>query len=209
MENNEDDNDFSNDLSGISTRTLLRRLKTSQIVTGNEILKQQKRALDEELLTDKQALKEVEAYANALGNPNIIDNILMGGIIGSAALKHELVELSALRRADLDIGNSNDIGEIKQKFFQAFDTHEPQHYIPFHLEALKAELEYAANKLRAKGIDVDLGMIAKALYQLDIEEQSVEGGLSRKFDKTTMELDALNISYPFNQPIPEDLKNAL
>jgi hypothetical protein len=105
METDGDNNDFSDELSGISARTLLRRLKTSQILKGNEILKQQERALDEELLTDKQALKEVEDYANALGNPNIIDNILL--------------------------------------------------------------------------------------------------------DKTTFELEALNISYPFKVPIPEELKNAL
>jgi hypothetical protein len=147
-----DNNDSADELYGISARTLLRGLKTSKILKGNEILKQQNRALDEELLTDKQALKEVEDYANALGNPNIIDNILMGGIIGSAALKHELVEITALRQAGWDIDNLNDIGDIKQKFVQALDTHEPQHYIPFHLEALKAELEYAAEKLCAKGI---------------------------------------------------------
>jgi hypothetical protein len=209
MGSNGYNNDSADDLYGISARTLLRRLKTSKILKGNETLKQQCRALDEDLLTDKQAIKEVEDYANALGNPNIIDNILMGGIIGSAALKHELVELTALRSAGLDIDNTNDIEIIVQGFKKAFRIHQPQQYIPFHLEALKAELEYAAEKLRAKGINVELGMIAKALYYLDVEEQDMDGGLSGKLDKTTIELDALNISYPFQIPIPEDLKNAL
>jgi aryl carrier-like protein len=204
-----DHNDLDEELYGISTRALLRGLKSSQILKENERLKQQGRALDEALLTDKQALKEVEEYAKALGNPNIIDNILMGGLIGSAALKHELVELSALRRAGLDIDNTQHIELIVQGFKKAFIIQQPQHYIPFHLEALKAELEYAADQLRAKGIDVELGMIAKALYHLDVEEQDMEVGLTGKLDKTTFELDALNISYPFKVPIPEELKNAL
>jgi hypothetical protein len=52
-------------------------------------------------------------------------------------------------------------------------------------------------------------MIAKALYYLDMEEQYLERGLTGKLSKTTFELDALNINYPFNISIPEDLKNAL
>jgi hypothetical protein len=202
-------NDSADDLYGISARTLLRGLKISKILKGNETLKQQYRALDEDLLTDKQAIKEVEDYANALGNPYIIDNILIGSIEGSCALKHELTEVAALGCAGWDIDNISDIEVIKQKFAGALDTQEPQYYIPFHLEALKAELEYAAEKLRAKGIDVELGMIAKALYHLDLEEQALERGLTEKLNKTTFELDALNINYPFKVPIPEDLKNAL
>ena len=197
------------ELYGISARALLRGLKTSQILKHNETLKQQGNALDEELLKDKGAVKEVEYYANALGNLNIIDNILVGGIEGSCALKHELVELSALQGAGYDIYNANDIEIIVQQFKQAFKTSLPQQFIPFHLEALKAELEYAQEKLRAKKIEVGLGMIAKALYHLDVEEESLERGLTEKLDKTMIELDALNINYPSGEPIPEELKNAL
>jgi len=187
----------------------LSKLKTSKILKANEELKQKERALDEALLKDKQALKEVEDYANALGNSNIIDNILIGGIEGSTALKHELVELAALHSAGWDIYNPNDIETISRRFEQAFKTYQPQQYIPFHLEALKAELKYAQEKLRTKGIEADLGMIAKALYRLDMEEKNLERGLPKKLDKTMMELAALNINYPFNESIPKELKNAL
>ena len=67
----------------------------SKIVKANQALVKQERGLDTELLKDKQAIKEVEAYTKALGNPNIVDNILVGGIEGSAALKHEMVEINA------------------------------------------------------------------------------------------------------------------
>jgi hypothetical protein len=33
--------------------------------------------------------------------------------------------------------------------------------------------------------------------------------LTEKLDKTVTELEALNINYPFNKPVPEELKNAL
>ncbi|MEN8215864.1 MAG: hypothetical protein ABFS56_05710 [Pseudomonadota bacterium] len=202
-------NEETDELYGISARALLRGFNTSKILKHNETLKQQDRALDDELLKDKGAIKEVEDYANALGNPNIIDNILMGGIEGSCALKHELVELSALRRAGWDIYNTGDIEIIVQRFKQAFEIYQPQKYIPFHLEALKAELEYAQEKLRAKDIEVGLGMIAKALYHLDVEEKSLDRGLTEKLDKTIIELDALNINYPSGESIPEELENAL
>jgi hypothetical protein len=52
-------------------------------------------------------------------------------------------------------------------------------------------------------------MIAKALYHLDIEEQYFELKLTEKLDKTVTELEALNIDYSFNEPIPKELKNAL
>jgi hypothetical protein len=145
-DNNEEELQLADELYGISARALLHQLKTSKILKANEQLKQQNRALDEELLTDKQALKEVEYYADALGNPSIIDNILMGGIEGSTALKHELVEIAALRRAGWDIYNPNDIEAISLRFEQAFKLHQPQQYIPFHLEALEAELVYAHDK---------------------------------------------------------------
>jgi hypothetical protein len=171
-ENNQPEEQQSRDeLYGISARRLLRDFKVSKILKANEQLGQQGRPLDDELLTNKQALKEVEDYACVLGNPNIIDNILIGGIEGSCALKHELVELAALRHAGLDIYDTHNIGIIKQLFGQALDTQKPQDYILFHLEALKAELEYAQEQLCKKGIEADLGMIAKALYHLDIEEQ--------------------------------------
>jgi hypothetical protein len=208
-ENQKDREQLADELYGISARTLLYQLKISKILKANEKLKQKNRGLDEVLLKDKQALKEVEDYANALGNPNIIDNILIGGIEGSSALKHELVEIAALYRADWDIYNSKDIETISRRFEQAFKTYQPQQYIPFHLEALKAELQYTQEKLRTKGIEANLGMIAKALYRLDAEEKNLERGLSKKLDKTMMELAALNINYPFNESIPKELKNAL
>jgi hypothetical protein len=208
-DNNEEELQLADELYGISARALLHQLKTSKILKANEQLKQQNRALDEELLTDKQALKEVEYYADALGNPSIIDNILMGGIEGSTALKHELVEIAALRRAGWDIYNHNDIEAISLRFEQAIKLHQPQQYIPFHLEALEAELVYAHEKLRSKGIEAALGMIAKALYRLDLEEQDFDIELTEKLDKTVTELEALNINYSFNEPIPKELKNAL
>ena len=61
---------------------------------GNKELVKQERGLDSELLKNKQVIKDIEAYAKALGNLNIIDNILVGGIEGSAALKHEMVEIN-------------------------------------------------------------------------------------------------------------------
>ena len=87
---------------------------------------------------------------------------------------------------------------------------EPQNYIPFHLQAMKAELEYAQIHLSIKGIEAELGMIAKALYHLDVDEELWQNNrYTSKLEKTQNELDALSISYPANEPIPEELKNAL
>jgi len=211
METDKDNNDFVEELSGISARTLLHGFKASQILKGNEQLKQQGRALDEALLTDKRAIKEVETYANALGNPCIIDNILIGGIEGSAALKHEIVEINVLHQTGWDIHEPKHIEQIKHLFAQSIRTGEPQNYIPFHLQAMKAELEYAQNQLLVKGIEAKLGMIAKALYYLDLEEKILEEQFmyTPKLEKMRDELDALGIRYPKGEPIGEELKNAL
>lgn len=139
----------------------------SKIVKANQALVKQERGLDTELLKDKQAIKEVEAYAKALGNPNIVNNILVGGIEGSAALKHEMVEINAWRTAGWNFDDPAHIQQIVTRFAQSFETGSPQNYVPFHLTALKAELEYVQAEVRKKGIDADLGMIAKTLYRLD------------------------------------------
>ena len=199
----------TNKLDGMPAKAL-QRLKPSTILKGNKELVKQERGLDSELLKDKQVIKNVEAYAKALGNPNIIDNILVGGIEGSTALKHEIVEINVLHQTGWDIYEPNQIKRIKQLFAQSIKMGEPQNYIPFHLEAMKAELEYAQTQLSIKGIEAELGMIAKALYHLDVDEELWKKNIyTLKLEKTQNELDALGINYPANEPIPEELKNAL
>jgi hypothetical protein len=129
----------TNDLDGMPAKAL-QRLKPSTILKGNKELVKQERGLDSELLKDKQVIKDVEAYAKALGNPNIIDNILVGGIEGSTALKHEMVEINVLHQTGWDIYEPKHIERIKQLFAQSIKMGEPQNYIPFHLHAMKAEL---------------------------------------------------------------------
>lgn len=199
----------ANELDGMPARALL-RFRPSTILKANEELVKQARGLEPELLENKQVLKEVEFYADALGNPNIIDNILVGSIEGSCALKHEQVEIDLLRQSGWDIYDSHQIEQIKQLFAQSIETGEPQNYIPFHLQAMKTELEYARALLQKKGIDADLGMIAKALYHLDRDEELLLKDIyTSKLEKTQLELEALGIYYPTHKPIKEDLKNAL
>jgi hypothetical protein len=133
----------------------------------------------------------------------------VGGIEGSTALKHEMVEINVLHQAGWDIYEPKHIEQ--QLFAQSIKTGEPQNYIPFHLQAMKAELTYAQTQLRIKGIEAELGLIAKALYRLDVEEQILEKQFiyTAKFEKTRYELDALGIKYPKGEPIGEELKNAL
>ena len=58
-----------NDLDGMPAKAL-QRLKPAKILKANKELVKQGRGLDPELLKDKQAIKDIEAYAKALGNPN-------------------------------------------------------------------------------------------------------------------------------------------
>ncbi|RKZ60530.1 MAG: hypothetical protein DRR08_11135 [Candidatus Parabeggiatoa sp. nov. 2] len=199
----------ANELDGMPTRAL-QRFRPSTILKANKELVKQARGIEPELLENKQAIKDVEVYAEALGNPNIIDNILVGGIEGSCALKHELVEINLLRKSGWDIYDSHHIEQIKQLFAQSIETGEPQNYIPFHLQAMKTELEYAQALLQKKGIYADLGMIAKVLYHLDLDEELFKKDIyTSKLEKTQLELEALGIHYPTHKPIKEELKNAL
>lgn len=99
---------------------------------------------------------------------------------------------------------------MRIKFAQSFETGSPQKYVPFHLMALKAELEYVQAEIRKKGIDADLGTIAKTLYRLDKDEEILNqtGIYPDKLQKVLDELNALDIRYS-KAPIPEEIKNAL
>jgi hypothetical protein len=132
---------------------------------------------------------------------------MLGGVSGSSALLHELTEARELAKAGFDIYDPADMRRIKDLFDQSIATHQPKKYIPFHLAALRKELEYAQAVLRRRGVEADLGMIAKALYLLEAKERMTP--LPDVLDKTMDELNDLGIPYPWGMAVPRDLIDAL
>jgi hypothetical protein len=118
-----------------------------------------------------------------------------------------LAEVRELGKAGFDIYDPADVRRIVDLFGKADATHQPGRYIPFHLAALRAELEYVQAALRGRGVEVELGMIIKALYRLDIDE--AQGKITEKLQKTLDELDDLGIRYPWGLPVPKELADAL
>jgi hypothetical protein len=166
-------------------------------------IRKPKRPLDPALLANKQDIKTIEVYSNALNNPEILTMIQRGGIYGSAVLAHELRELTGLYAAGLD--PVKDITEILARFNVA---HNPlatpkiiRANILFHLAALKAEVEYAQAALAGKGIRAELGEVANALYDL-YDNPSILA------DRTWREFDAIGIEVKY-EPVRKDIRDAL
>ncbi len=101
-------------------------------------------------------LKRAEHYIKVI-RPGILDEVAQGGIRGSAALVHELTEVDALRAAGLNVYDPDDIGKIVAAFEMARKTAEPKAHVPWHLLALRAEINFAFGKLAARGRGFGVG----------------------------------------------------
>lgn len=121
--------------------------------------------LDSGLLQDIGAVKAAEYYINQV-RASILNEIKQGGLTGSSALAHELAEVQALEKAGLDIFEPGDLAKI----ISAWTAYAESGYqkaaalVPWHLAALKAELEYVQGVLRAKGVEITLGEAARVAY---------------------------------------------
>lgn len=172
----------ANNLNGASPRALWNRV-VSELSTS-EIMKMKN--LDPSLLADVGAVKAAEYYVRQM-REGILKEIAQGGIAGSAALKHEMAEVSALRKAGLNIYDPGDIANVSAAFDAARITFDPAKHIPWHLTALIAELEYVQAKLAERRVQASLGECARAVY----------GNISGAADeKMAFELDAIGVSWP-------------
>ena len=145
------------------------------------------RALSEAALQHVGAVRAAEHYIRAMRG-GILDEIAAGGIRGSAALKHELAEVAALTKAGRNIFDPDAIAAIRADFAAALKHDDPARYIPWHLQALREELEYAERALRRHGVSAsDLREVARALYG-ELEDLADEKMLS--------ELLELGIAWP-------------
>lgn len=87
--------------------------------------------------------------------------------------------------------NPEDIEKIKDLFRQAAETGEPEKHIPFHLNALKKELEYVQKKLAEKNITASLDEVASALYHVSPDDNDYE----IRFEKLSAEFEAIGIKW--------------
>lgn len=148
------------DLFGGLPRQLLNRVKSE--LAPSDILKT--KGLDPDLLGDVGAVKAAEYYIRQV-RPGIIQEIADGGLSGSAALKHEMAEVAALRVAGLSIYEPAHITKVNEEFAAALATGDPDRHIPWHLAALKEELIYAQGVLRRLGHYLSLGEVARVVYR--------------------------------------------
>ncbi|MDP2786200.1 MAG: phage minor head protein [Sulfurimicrobium sp.] len=184
--------DRAENLNGASPRALWNRVVSE--LAPSEIMKMKN--LDPALLDNIGAVKGAEYYISQI-RPAILHEIAQGGLPGSAALKHEIAEVAALRLAGLNIYENSDIEKIVAAFGAAEKTFDPAAHIPWHLAALKAELEYVRDTLKGKVL-ISLGEAARIAYP----------GMSEAAElKMFFELSALGEKMP--DLLREEVANAL
>jgi len=183
------------DLVGAMPRRALNWLKAE--LAPSEIMKAT--GLDPALMGDVGAVKAAEYYARQI-RPGLIDEITAGGLTGSAALKHEIAEVQALRQAGLSIYEPEHIRQVRAAFDAAASGDTATH-IPWHLDALGAELEYARSVLARAGHALSLGDTARVIYP-GIEQLGEEAAL-----KMATELRAIGAQWPTS--ISEEVANAI
>ncbi|MFA7269879.1 MAG: phage minor head protein [Sterolibacterium sp.] len=169
-------------LNGASPRALWNQVVAE--LSPSDILKMKN--LDPALLADIGAVKSAEYYISQI-RPAILHEIAQGGLPGSAALKHEIAEVAALRQAGLNIYENADIAKIVAAFGAAEKTFDPAAHIPWHLAALKAELEYVQAKLAERGVHASIGECARSVYGYHSKDADM---------KMDIELQALGETFP-------------
>jgi hypothetical protein len=185
------------ELHGITPREAFTYLQTlTQAVAETRVSKF--KGIDPDLLADRFQLLKTNFYILQL-RPGILDEIRQGGIAGSAALVHEMEEVRQLEAAGRNIFKPAVLADVGREFDDAIALGKPTEYIPYHMAALLAELEYARDKLAQAGFkEDDLGMVARALYG------KLEGD---NRDKMLMELGELG--YQWVDSIPPELEAAV
>lgn len=122
-----------------------------------------------------------------------------GGIIGSAALKHEMEEVRQIEMAGRSVFNLGTIAAVEREFNDAIALGDPMKHIPYHMAALLAELEYARDKLAELGFKTnDLGVLARAIYG------NLEGAALEK-----MEMELAELGYRWPDEVPPELNAAI
>lgn len=169
-------------LMGAAPRALWNRIVSE--ISPSSIMKMKN--LDPNLLEDVGTVKAAEYYIRKV-REGILGEIAQGGIAGSAALRHEMTEVAALRKAGLNIYDPADVAKVSAAFEQASRTFDPAAHIPWHLTALMAELAYVQAKLAGLGVQASLGECARAVYG------NISGDAE---EKMAFELDAIGVSWP-------------
>lgn len=183
-------------LNGASPRALWNRVVSE--LAPSEIMKMDN--LDSALLADVGAVKAAEYYVRQV-REGILKEISQGGIAGSAALKHELTEVAEITKAGLNIYDNGDIVKIIAAFGSAEKTGDPAAHVPWHLVALRAELEYAQHRIQALGFRLSLGEIAMVIYG-DLTGFGEEAIL-----KMALDLDAIGEKWP--ESVQEEVLHAI
>ncbi|WP_051543202.1 phage minor head protein [Thiothrix lacustris] len=184
-------------LSGITPREAFEYVsKITQAIGETRISKF--KGVDPDLLKDMFHLLKTNLYILQL-RPGILGEIRQGGIAGSAALKHEMEEVRQIEKGGRSVFSPGAVAAIEQEFDNAVALGNPAKYIPYHMAALLAELEYARDKLAPLGFKTDdLGVVARAIYG------NLQGtGLEK------MEIELAELGYQWPGNIPPELEAAI
>lgn len=184
-------------LSGITPREAFDYVsKLTQAISETRISKFN--GVDPDLLRDTAHLLKTNFYILQL-RPSILAEIRQGGIIGSAALKHEMEEVKQLEGSGRSVFNPSTIAAVEREFDNAVVLGDPMKYIPYHMAALLAELEYARDKLALMGFNTnDLGLVARAIYG------KLQGDHLEK-----MQVELAELGYIWSDSVPPELEIAL
>ena len=183
-------------LAGSAPRAIFNQIRAE--LTPSAILKVP--GLDADLLADVARVKRAEHYIGAI-RPAILGDIAEGGIRGNAALVHELTEVEALRAAGLNVYDPDDIDKIVAAFRLASETSEPETHIPWHLLALRAEVDYAVTKLAARNIEASSSEVARGLYGVDVANRNL-------MEKMYIEMHAIGAQWS-DAPARQEVIDAL